>query len=163
MASVVNGSFHFAGHLSASSMTIPDNSIGDSSIRTGEAIGSEKLEHQIYRELALSNHATTPSVERRFLHCAYAAGEIVSFSIGCTVAPTGADTVTVQLKKNGTNLLTGNVVLDSGNANFIPEDGTPTTPTYSAGDVFEIDVSAVSGTTAKGLFVRLIVKENPTP
>lgn len=164
MASILDGSYHVAGNLSANSMTVPSNAVGNSAIRSGDPIDASKLENQQVITKHLSAHATAASVTRQVIHAVYGAtATLIAFHVGCTVAPTGADTVTINLKRNGTNILSGDITLDNTNTNFIVEAGTLTTTDVVAGDVIEVDVSAVSGTTAKGLFARLIVREQPSP
>jgi hypothetical protein len=71
--------------------------------------------------------------------------------------------VTVQLKKNGANVLASAIVLDSGNAAFAGEAAPGFTGTnYVAGDVFEVDVTAAAntGTLGQGLFAALSVRED---
>lgn len=102
--------------------------------------------------------------ERRVVYRAKFGGTLSEVAIGSAIAATGDSTATIQIRKNGTNFLTSTVVLDNGNTAFITEPGTPNSSgAYVAGDVFEVDVSAVSagtGTLPKGLFADLCFDEN---
>lgn len=160
----IQGNVNITGHLSAGSMTVPANTVLDDNVRSDADIEATKLQHQHQITRALSPHATAASTKREVLHSVYGAtGTITSFSVGATVAPTGGDSVVVDLLKNGTTVLSGTVTLDSGNSNFVPEDGTVSVTSLVAGDVLEVNVSSVSGTTCKGLYARLVVREKASP
>jgi hypothetical protein len=164
MASIIQGDCHYTGNLSAASMSIPSNAIGDSQVKTGSPIDAAKLQHQYNINKALFAHSTTVAVTRQVIHVGYGStGTIIAFGVGCTVAPTTTDTVVLTLKKNGVSILSGSITLDSGNTNFVIEAGTVTDTVIAAGNVFEVDVTVVTGTSAKGLFAQLVVREQPSP
>jgi hypothetical protein len=71
----------------------------------------------------------------------------------------GGGSCTIDLKKNGTSVLSGAVTLDSTTAAYALKDGTVTTPAYAAGDVFEVQVASPSGTKPKGVFARAVLRE----
>lgn len=106
------------------------------------------------------------AAERRVIHRARKAGVLSKATFGAGVAATVDATATIQIRKNGTNFLSSAVVIDVANTAFSgTEDGSPNSAgVYAAGDVFEIDVSAVSagsGALPKGLFATLIFDESP--
>lgn len=156
------GDLTVGGTLAAKYMAIPTNVVQDSSVRSDADIASSKVQQEIRKTHFLSAHATAAAVTRQVIHCAYKAGTVMAFGAGATVAPTGGDTVTVTLKKNGVAILTSSIVLDSGNTNFIIEDGSISSATLSANDVLEVEITGVSGTTGKGVFVRFVVTEDST-
>lgn len=69
--------------------------------------------------------------------------------------------MTVDLKKNGTSVLTSTVTIDHTVAAYTQVAASIATNTYVAGDVFEVVVTATAGggTLPQGLFVALITRE----
>jgi hypothetical protein len=94
----------------------------------------------------------------------YAAGSIVAARASSIGVAAGAATVVIDLKKNGTTILSGTITLDSGNTLRVLEAGALATPTYAAGDHFEAAITATAGggTLPTGLLVELILDENPS-
>ena len=92
-----------------------------------------------------------------------ATGTIVNFRAGVVVANVGAATISIRLKKNGTNIDTAALVLDSGNAAFALEAAAGFTSTsLVANDVLEVDITAAAGggTLGQGLFCELTARED---
>ena len=81
----------------------------------------------------------------------------------CRVACVGAATITIQVKKNGTNILSASLVIDNANAAFAFESAAGFTSTaLVANDVLEVDITAAAGggTLGQGLFCELVTKED---
>lgn len=151
--------FMFTGDVVFSgAVTLPGNVIRDAQVRTDAAIAAQKLEHQ---NVVVWSQASTMTTERRAVYVAAAAGTIQSISFGSATVCTGDATFTIDVKKNGTTILTTPVVLDSGNSVFALESATLAAAAYVAGDVIEVDATASPGTGALGVraFGRLIVRE----
>ena len=81
------------------------------------------------------------------------------------VAALTTATVTVDLKKNGTTVLTGVITLDNGNTAYIPEAGSLGTATYGNDDVLTLVIVAAAsgGTLPTGLGVTVILREDAAP
>lgn len=158
--STVNDSLYVKGTLRADAMVIPSNAIGDSQVNPASPIAAEKLEHQ-YNKQVEQKHTETAVAERRIIHVAYAAGTLEQFQAGCTVANIGDSTVTVDLLKNGSSILSAVPTIDSGDAAFALVLGTISSAAYVAGDVFEVSitVSAGTGTLGKGTFGNALFRE----
>lgn len=80
---------------------------------------------------------------------------------GVSVACIGDSTITVDVRKNGTSILSSTIVLDNSNTAFAEESGSISTSSYAAGDDLEVvvTVSAGTGTLGQGLHVDLILNE----
>lgn len=81
-----------------------------------------------------------------------------------SVKPVGAATHSIQLKKNGSNILSSALVMDSANTNYVLEEAAGYTSTsYAAGDFFEVDITATAGggTLGQGLMFDVQFDENP--
>ena len=92
-----------------------------------------------------------------------ATGTLNSVRAQLSVAPIGAATHVIQVKKNGTDILSTAITLDSGNTAFIDETDTGFTSTALVnGDVLEITVTATAGggTLGQGLHVMIDLDED---
>lgn len=141
-------------------VSLPANSVGDFAVDAANPITVEKLEHQ-YSVMYSQKKGTSVAAERKVVHYAYGAGEIANCIAGVTAAAVGDSTCTVNIKKNGSNILSAAIVIDNTNVVNAAESGAFTSNTYVAGDVIEVDatISAGSGTLPQGLFVNLVLRE----
>lgn len=163
--STLAGPLYVDGQLSAESIILPDDTVGNAAVGTLSPIGAEKLQHQYAVTLALCNHATDfAGPDRRALHKVYgAAGTVLAFSAWSTVLAGATTTVTVDLLKNGTTILTSTITLDSTNTIYVAEDAVISSAAVVAGDVLECNAT-ISGTNEpKGVAVRLVWREDATP
>lgn len=129
-------------------------------IRGSTLVDASKLNHQHVKTWAQPN--TTATTERTVIHTARGAGTILGFRAASVVANIGAATVSIRLKKNGTNVDTAALVLDNANTAYTFENAAGFTSTaISAGDVFEVDATATAGggTLATGCFAELVTVE----
>lgn len=159
--SKVDGNLYVSGEGKFGSFVLPTNSVDDSNIKTTNPITAEKMYHQHQKNFC-QKHTETAAVERRVIHTAYDAGVLESFRVFATVANIGDSTVTVNLYKNGSTILSSVPVLDSGDAAYTGIVlGTFSATPYVANDVFEIvvTVSAGTGTLAKGVNAEFISRE----
>ena len=161
--STLDSDLYVNGSLTARSVVLPESSVTNASVQAAAGINASKLEHQHQPALVLSDHATDVAAVRKVIHRVKGAtADIVDFRIGCTVAATSTGTATFQLKKNGSNILSAAITLDSGTAAF----GTVAAAGYTstelvAGDVLEVEVLTATGSTLpKGVFAALTVRED---
>lgn len=161
LSATFSGDVTVAGSLRVSgAMSIPNNAIGDEQVSILSPISADKLEHRNVVNFS-QVHGSAATAERRVVYCAHGAGTLDFAQAGVTVAAVGDSTVSVDVKKNGTTVLSGAIVLDNSNVAFTPEDGTISSAAYVAEDVFEVvvTVSAGTGTLPQGLFVQLVFTE----
>ncbi len=104
------------------------------------------------------------------VHVASYAGTINGFKVGISVAPTGGDkqyTVDLQKSTGGgafASILSAVVTIDSGKSDRSVTAGTISSPTYAAGDIFQVVVTA-SGTTGsqgQGVVCEAFFQEQAT-
>jgi hypothetical protein len=148
--------------LIAGAFTGPAGFLTDEMVAAGAGIDAGKVDHQHQKVAVMSDHATNASAKRQIIHVAEGAGTITSFGVVASVAATGDSTATITLRKNGSAVLTGSITLDASTAAFAVDEGTLSSASYVAGDVFEADVSAVSagtGTLPKGVACVLVARE----
>src|SRR3990167_2645694 len=107
---------HVAGALSCESFTAPDNSFGDDAVQTPSGtdggIRATKVQQQYVYTYAQDGTAFS---ERKAVHCPYGAvASLVEIAAGAEVAKcTGNATVTIDAFKNGTSILTTELILDT--------------------------------------------------
>lgn len=157
--SVISGDLVVRGAIRAGSMVVPNGSVGNTQFSSTDPLAASKQEHQFVKELVQSGNAAAAT---QVLHVAYGDGEVLAVRAGSVVAATGDSTVTVDVKKNGTTILSGTILLDNANVAYTPESGTASVSTYSADDVLTavVTVSAGSGTLPTGLFVQVVLRED---
>jgi hypothetical protein len=151
------------GTLAANTITLSANSVTDAKVASAADIAATKLRHQHRAMWQQPNTAAT--AETRVLHLAYGDGDIISVKAGSIAAAIGDSTVTIDIKKNGTTILSGTIQLDNANSAYVAEAGSLSVLTFVAGDVLtaHITISAGSGTLPTGVYVAVTVNEKPAP
>lgn len=162
MASQIEGAQNFKGAVTLASVNLPSECVEDRHVEAGAGIDSDKLEHQHRVTYGQANTAAVD--ETRIIHVVHGTtGEVIAFVAGSIAKAVGDATCTVDLKKNGTTVLTGVITLDSGNTNRVAEAGTLSgTVTLAVGDVLEvvIDGTIGTGTLPTGVFCSATIKED---
>lgn len=160
--SVISGDLVVTGACRFGSLTVPNSSVGNTQFSSTDLLSADKQNHQFVK-LFTQVSGSIATAETRAIHSAYAAGTVIGVAVGSVVAATGNSTVTVDVRKNGTTILSATIVLDNANTAYVVETGTISTAAYSAGDTFTVvqTVSAGTGTLPQGVFVRLVLQEAP--
>jgi hypothetical protein len=160
MSTRIEGDLIVTGQLVAQgAMSISAGAIGDSQIAAGAGIDVDKLDHQYLKGFGQPNTAATD--ETRPIHVARSAGTVDGFVAGSIAKAVGDSTVTIDLKKNGTTILSAVITLDSGNTNRVVETGTVSSAAYVAGDWFEVVIDATigTGTLPTGVYAQAVFSE----
>ena len=86
---------------------------------------------------------------------------MIAIEAGVVVQAAGAATVTVDLRKNGTTILSGVITLNNTHVAYAEVAGTISSARYVTGDVFEIVLTATAGggTLPQGVYVNTIFRE----
>jgi hypothetical protein len=151
---VIESDVLIRGALVAESFTNPAQSVNSDAIKTGANLDADKLENRVYSSHAQPNSAAT--TETRPLFVARKAGTVNSVLAGSIAKAIGDSTVTVDVRKNGTTILSGVITLDNANTARVGEAGTISVPAFVAGDWFEVVITATigTGTLPQGVFVQ---------
>src|ERR1019366_5923118 len=159
--SIHQGDLYVAGNLWASTQSIPANAINDAQIASGAGIGYAKVNQLIPAKYAQPN--VTAVTETKELHVvrAVGGGTVLEFAAGCIVAPIGAATVTFDLKKNGTTVLSAVITLNSSSTPYVIQTASISVPAAVQSDVFTIVVTATAGggTLPTGVFAQARISE----
>jgi len=156
MATTIDGSVHVTGNLSADTLSVPDQAIDDDAIAPDANVSHEKHQHQFLNTYSQPN-TTATSETRTLLYVHGSEGAVLGFVAGTIGVCTVDATITVDLKLNGTSILTAPIALDSASVARIAEAGVVASPELIAGDWLEIvvAVTAAAGAPGSGLFVSL--------
>lgn len=139
-----------------------DGCVKKATVEDGAGIEATKLEHQ-HRAIWAKESDTTAVAEDHVIHVVKGtAGTLKSFKAGCVVASTDADTITVDLHKNGVSVLVAAIVIDDEDAAYALVEGTIDTAAVVAGDVLEVVVTIQEdgGDVGKGVFAYLDLHED---
>lgn len=160
----IEGDMFVDGNLSAKGLTVPAGSVSDTNVAAGAPgsyIAAEKVRLQAHKLYTQNGPAVA---EDRAIYRSYGlTGTVLTFVAGSIVAAIGADTVTVDCKKNGTSILAAPITLNSSNTARVAASATLATTTVVAGDLFEVVVitNHTSGTLPSGIFAELVLDEDP--
>ena len=155
----IEGDLYVTGNIGSATMSVPDSTVVNADVSASADITSTKLEMQ--RSFTYSQNGTAASVTVP-IHIVYGATcSLVSIKAGSVAACIGNSTVTVDLKKNGSSVLSAVITLDNANTARVAEAGTITTAGGVAGDFYELVIVATvgTGTLATGLGVTVIWSE----
>jgi uncharacterized lipoprotein len=163
LAQTVEGDLRVIGTVLADTLIIQANAIeSESQLKPGINIPADKTEQRLFPEYSQPNTAATS--ETRTLFVARRPGTVNEVVAGSIAKAAGNATVTVDLRKNGTTILSAVITLDNANNNRIVEAGTISSGSGSfvAGDWFEVVFVATvgSGTLPTGVFVQLEVDQD---
>jgi hypothetical protein len=140
----------------------PSGSIADDAVIAAANVAYTKLQQQ--KTICGNQPNTTATTETRAIYVAYGTiGTLLAFKAGSIAIAVGAATVTLDLKKNGTTVLSAPITLDSSNVARVVEAATISVPSFVAGDFFEVVITATAGggTIPTGLFYELVLYEKP--
>lgn len=157
---VIDSDVLVRGALIAESLPVPSQSVDSNAIKTAANLDADKLESRIYACYSQPN--TTSTTETRNLFVARRPGSVNSVIAGSIAKAVGAATVTLDVKKNGTTILSAVITLDSANTDRVGEAGTVSVTSFVAGDWFEVVITATAGggTLPTGVFVQMECDQN---
>lgn len=162
LANQIIGDLNVRGNISSQTLTIPNVTVTDAMVAAAADIAATKLEHQYEKEYAQES-ATAAADESRVIHVVHGTtATLISFKVGSVAVAVGNSTVTVDLKKNGTTMLTGVITLDTANTVRVVEEASLSVTAMVAGDVLEVVIDATigTGTLPKGVFCEAVIRED---
>jgi hypothetical protein len=156
----ITENWHFET-VSFTAITLPSSSIANGHIVAGAGIEAEKLEH--LHSITGNQPNSAATTETRVIFNTWGAtGDVIAFEAGSIVAAIGDSVVTLDLKKNGTTILTGLLTLDNANTPYVAEAAAIDTAGLVDGDVLTVVIVATigTGTLPTGLFYNFRVNED---
>lgn len=158
--SVISGDLVVRGRVVPQQISLPADCVQTGQVPTGANLSQSKLQH---RHTVSRSQNGTAAAETRSLYRAVLPGTVLNVIVGSIAAAIGDSTVTVDIKKNGTTILSSPVTLNSSNTARVGVAATLSgTPALVAGDWLEtvVTVSAGTGTLPTGLFIQVQVSED---
>jgi hypothetical protein len=138
-------------------------SVEDQHISSGTRIDADKQQH-LYRastnfDLAIG---ATPVAREEIVYVCEVAGTIRQFAALCNDTGTAAS-VTFDLKKNGTTVLSSVVTITNATGDKAVIDGTLSATTLAVGDILSIALAVSSSTGMQGPFAYCTIEESGAP
>lgn len=162
-ANVILGAVTVTGRLSPAQLDIPSGTVVDDDVSASAAIDTNKVRHRYRKILNQPNSAAT--TETRAVHVVRGATGTIKEILAATIAAcAGAATIVIDLKKNGSSVMSSTITLDNANTARVSEVGTlnPSLVGVVVGDLLEVVVTATAGggTLGTGLLVQIEVDED---
>ena len=144
-------------------ITLDSGQVLDTHIGSSAAIDADKMQHVYhgFTNFGLEYNAA-PAAKVFVAYVATQAGTIRGFHCGCYDTGT-ASSITFDLKKNGTTVLTAVVTVTNAETDRVTYDGTLSVTTFAADDVFTIHLAQSSTTGMTGPYAWIDVEENLAP
>lgn len=164
MGSTIEGDFHVAGTLTMGGVTLPDSSITNLKVQAAAAIDPTKIVQRYRRAWAQATSAVTVATLNQVIAVITGAtGTLRIFEAGAVVPHVGDSVCTVDLKKNGTTVLSSPITLNSGQSARQLVAAAISTTVIAVDDVLEVVTVATigTGTLALGVFGILSFDEDP--
>lgn len=158
---IITGNLVVQGNASYHTQTIAAASIGDTQVAPAAGIQASKLQHA-HRPIYAQGSSTNATAATQVIYVVVGStGTVQVAEAGAVVPATGSDTCTVDIKKNGTTILSAVIALTSSQTARQVVAGAVTSASVVAGDVLEVVVAPNhnTGTLPQGVFVALDVFE----
>lgn len=159
---VIDGDLLVRGKANFASLNIPAGTVTDAMIEALAGIAASKLQH-VHRKEFAQGSASNAAAATQVIHVVIGTtATVMSVKAGAVVPAIGAATATVDIKHNGTSILSSAITLNSSQTARQLVSATISTPALAAGDVLEIVITAAAGggTLAQGVFAVVDIFED---
>lgn len=159
--SKIDGDLYVSGSVVSQSMTLPSASVTNASVAAAAGIDTTKLDHLHVINLALGSHTDDAATVRKAMHRVYGAtATVTQFGVYVTVAAGAATTLTVDLLKNGSSILSATFTVDNGDAAYaLVEPAGFSSTSLVEGDVLEVSIVLAGTNEPKGVNAFLVIDE----
>lgn len=142
---------------------LDSGSVKDEHILSTERIDADKQQH-LYRAFTNFDLAATatPVARTEVVYVAEVAGTIRQFAACCYDTGTSAS-VTFDLLKNGVSVLSSVITITNAASDRAVSDGTLSSTTFAAGDVFTMALAVSSSTGMQGPTAWATFEEGSAP
>ena len=125
------------------SIEYPAGSISDSHVSASADISGSKLQRN--SPWVINQEGT--AADRTIQQFMKGDGSLILFTVWCGTAPTGANSVTIDLQVNGDSVLASAVTLDSGSSANTEYTGTITSVSFTDGQRVSVVINETTGGT----------------
>jgi hypothetical protein len=152
-------------HLVTGTFNVPDGVITNAMIAAAAGISASKLEHD-HRALYSQKNVTATDEAGVLYVVKGSTCTVQNIEVGSIVACEGNAEVTIDVKKNGTTVLSSTMVLDDDNVAYTPEAGTVSVTAGVNGEVYTYHITtddggaSVGDALATGVYVSMSVDED---
>ena len=149
----------YVGTLSCGSFSPPASCIDADAIEPNAGIEASKVEHRHMPVLGQKNGAANVAM-RQVIHILYGTtGTLLEVRArNITIAGTG--TTSIQIKKNGSNILSSALTLAVGDGTTLKTTSSFTSAALVAGDLLEVDITVSDTDAGQGVSVGLVLDED---
>ncbi len=149
-----------AGTLSLNSGAVTDQLFSSAS---GDVLTAAKMQH-VYKALTAMGFAIagTPTTREEVVFVASGSGTILFFKAGL-VATGSVTSITFDLKKNGSSILTSVITVTNANSNRQIQDAAISNNAFVDEDVFSIAMTVSTSTGAQGPICFAEFRESGAP
>lgn len=162
------GDLYVQGALRADSMSLPNNSVGNAQVNSGSPLDGTKTTARYRKTVTQKRGVSIAANAGEPIHqvTSTSGATLVGFQASILVAGVtwaGGGQAVVDLKKNGSSVLSGTITIDGSTVIYTPVIGTFASTALVQNDVLEVVVTftAGTGTPAQGLIVTLTLDEKP--
>lgn len=158
----IRGDLVVTGNLAAGSQTLSAGSVANSQVASNAGIETTKLYH-LHKILKGDPGGTTATAKIFPMFIASGSATINEVNFSVYTAPTGGgtETITCDLKKNGSTVLASTVSFTDSDSDRDVKDGTLNTTSLVADDwvEFVVTVSGSGGTQGLGIACSVTITE----
>lgn len=159
MSTNAEGDWNFSGTVLGAKIYPGPNTVNNASIPANADIDVVKMRHR-FRQMYGQAFASAPTAGRFPLHLAGGAGVLEEFKVRLGGAVGGSTTVTFDLYKNGSTILTAPVTIVTADGTAF-KSGAFSSASYSSGDMFELNLTISGANPGTGPATCLEVTEQP--
>ena len=158
--------FNVQGTATFKTVNLPAASVNPANMGSGAPgnyFPASNSRSKIKRVYAIDSAATAVTEQKPMHLVIGATATALSFSAALITACVGTATVTIDLKINGTSILSSPITLTSANASRSVVTTGILSPNLTAGQILEIVITATAstGTLGQGLIVTFVLDEDP--
>lgn len=162
-SNIQDGDLTIRGALNVTGVAnLAAGSLSGTALNTSVPAPANAVAHA-HRRIYTTGSATTVVSATQVIHvCVGATGTVKTVEAGCVVPAIGTDTATVDVKKNGSTILSSTISLTSAQSARQMVAGTISVAALVAGDVLEVIVTPThsTGTLATGVFAVVDIWES---
>ena len=157
-----NGTTYFRDTATfAVAPVLPASIISDTHISAGADIDPAKMGHRFEKTIS-QKLGVDVATEAHVAHAVYGTtGTLLAFRAGAVTPAGSATTVAVDLKKNGTTVLSSTITLNNSQAAYEMVNGTISSASLAADDVLTVHFTLTGTNEPQGVFCQLIWNEDP--